>query len=113
MFLDQKLEQTFQDWYNELKSKIATSSVQDALNFSEQMEQELTKRIKQDLVERIPDPKNVSINSWTNIVRQIDFSFQLFCKRHPQVKSDWFREFILAPLDDQSKNMMKKLFRWE
>ena len=74
MFLDEELEQIHLD-NQDIKIR-AKSLMRACLN-------------------RLPNPKDVEVEVYLNALKSVDYSWQLFCKRHLMYKADWFRDFVL------------------
>lgn len=60
---------------------------------------------------RIPDPDNVQ--NFINKVRQLEYGWQLFCKKHKEFKPQAFRNFILEGVSEETKKeQFRKAFHW-
>ena len=95
MFLDDKL--------NEI--------VENRANY--ETDNDFSRAIIKTIVSEIPNPEKVSIQEYINKLRQIEFSFQLFCKRNKGMfKSDWFRNFVLESAGEH-KEMFRKALKWD
>ena len=65
------------------------------------------------IVSEIPNPKKVFGQEFINKLRQIEFSFQLFCKRNKGMfKTDWFRNFVLESAGE-NRELFRKALRWD
>lgn len=76
MFLDEKLENI----YNTIDDR-----------------SERVKQLANCCIEAVPGPENAENMSWEDIIstiKRIDNSWRLFCKKHLDLKEDWFRNFI-------------------
>ena len=76
MFLDEKLENIY-------------NTVDDR--------NERAKQLADCCIKSIPNPENAENMSWEDIIstiKRIDNSWHLFHKKHPDLKENWFRNFI-------------------
>jgi len=45
-------------------------------------------------ISRIPDPEKVGSKSFLDTLKQIDFSWRLFCKSNPRLNPNGFRDWV-------------------
>lgn len=83
--------------------------------FGEHLDDETPKGFVDDLMKcwkrRMPQP-NVGVQTFINEVRKMDYSWQLFCKKHKGFKIDAFRTLVLNCADDELKEKFRKAFHW-
>ena len=93
MFLDEELEQTL--FAKEVKTK------EDIV--------ELSKNLLQCMVNRVPNPNEVSTHDFITEIKKIDNAWRLFCKKHLTLKfnEDFWRNHILSiDRDDKFKRVL-------
>ena len=93
MFLDEELEQTL--FAKELKTK-------EDVN-------ELSKNLLQCMINRVPNPNEISTQDFLIEIKKIDNGWRLFCKSHPtfSFKEDFWRNHVLR--NDKSGKFKKAL----
>ena len=60
-------------------------------------------------IDNVPKPEDLQNMSWDDVlqtIKRINNSWCLFCKRHPNMKSTWFKEWIKK---GASKELIKQL----
>ena len=95
MFLDEELEQIL--FAKELKT---TEDVA-----------ELARTLLKCMINRLPNPYEVSVHDFLTEIKKIDNGWRLFCKKHPTVKfkEDFWKNYILG----RDKNgKFKKALGW-
>ena len=95
MFLDEELEQIL--FAKELKTKEDVT--------------ELSKNLLQCMINRVPNPSEVSTQDFLTEIKKIDNGWRLFCKKHPTLKfkEDFWRNHVLRA--DVNGNA-KKILGW-
>ena len=95
MFLDEELEKILLS--KELKTKEDIS--------------ELGKGLLQCMINRVPNPNEVSTHYYLTEIKRIDNGWRLFCKNHPTLKfkEDFWRNIILSKDAD---GKFKKVLGW-
>ena len=95
MFLDEELKQIL--FAKELKTKEDVT--------------ELSKNLLQCMINRVPNPSEVSTQDFLTEIKKIDNGWRLFCKSHPTLsfKEDFWRNFILRKDEDDK---FKKALDW-
>ena len=95
MFLDEELEQIL--FAKELKTK------EDVVEFS--------KELLRCMINRVPNPHEVSTHDFFIEIKRIDNGWRLFCKKHPELKinKDFWRNHVLHK-DEEGK--FKKALGW-
>ena len=95
MFLDEELEQIL--FAKELKT--------------EEDVDKLARDFLQCMINRIPNPNEVSTHDYLTEIKKIDNGWRLFCKNHPTLKFDeaFWRNFILIKDED---GKFKELLGW-
>ena len=95
MFLDEELEQIL--LAKEVKTK------EDVV--------ELSKNLLQCMINRVPNPNEVSTHDFITEIKKIDNGWRLFCKNHPTLKFNeaFWRNFILSKDED---GKFKKVLGW-
>ena len=95
MFLDEELEQIL--FAKELKTK------EDVVEFS--------KELLRCMINRVPNPHEVSTHDFFIEIKRIDNGWRLFCKKHPELKinEDFWRNHVLHK-DEEGK--FKKALGW-
>lgn len=95
MFLDEELEQIL--FAKEVKTK------EDVVA--------LGHRLLQCMINRVPNPSEVSIHDFLTEIKKIDNGWRLFCKNYPTLKfkKDFWRNYILSK-DKEGK--VKKALGW-
>lgn len=95
MFLDEELEQIL--FAKELKTKEDIG--------------ELARDLLQCMINRVPNPFEVSTRDYLTEIKKIDNSWRLFCKNHPTLKfkEDFWRSHVLY-MDKDGK--FKKALGW-
>lgn len=95
MFLDEELEQTL--FAKELKTK------EDII--------ELAKDFLQCMINRVPNPNEVSTYDFITEIKKIDNGWRLFCKKHPTLKfkEDFWRHYVLS---NDKDGKFKKALGW-
>lgn len=95
MFLDEELEQEF--LAKELKTK------EDVV--------ELSKNLLQCMINRVPNPNEISTDDFLTEIKKIDNGWRLFCKKHPTLKfkEAFWRNYVLRE-DEGGK--FKKALNW-
>lgn len=68
-------------------------------------------------INRIGDPNdcyNDGYTTWINNVKRAELSWQLFAKKHPEVKSDGLRNVIIEVFCEKLPDIeVKKVFGWK
>ena len=93
MFLDEELEQTL--FAKEVKTK------EDIVK--------LSKNLLQCMVNRVPNPNEVSTHDFITEIKKIDNAWRLFCKKDVTLKfnEDFWRNHILSTdKDDKFKRVL-------
>ena len=95
MFLDEELEQEF--LAKELKTK------EDVV--------ELSKNLLQCMINRVPNPNEISTDDFLTEIKKIDNGWRLFCKKHPTLKfkEAFWRNYVLREDED---GKFKKALNW-
>lgn len=95
MFLDEELEQTL--FVKEVKTKE---------DFAE-----LSMNLLQCMINRVPNPNEVSTDDFITEIKKIDNGWRLFCKKHLTLKfkEDYWRNYILR-MDEDDK--FKRVLSW-
>ena len=95
MFLDEELEQKF--LAKELKTK------EDVV--------ELSKNLLQCMINRVPNPNEISTDDFLTEIKKIDNGWRLFCKKHPTLKfkEDFWRNYVLR---EDGDGKFKKVLSW-
>ena len=95
MFLDEELEQIL--FTKQLKTKEDVG--------------ELVKTLLQCMINRVPNPNEVSTRDFITEIKKIDNGWRLFCKKHPTLKfkEDFWRNHVLRK-DEEGK--FKKALGW-
>ena len=95
MFLDEELKQIL--LAKELKTK------EDFV--------ELSMNLIQCMINRVPNPNEVSTHDFITEIKKIDNGWRLFCKKHPTLKfkEDFWRNYILSKDEDGE---FKKVLGW-
>lgn len=95
MFLDEELKQIL--LAKELKTKEDIA--------------ELGKDLLQCMINRVPNPNEVSTHDFITEIKKIDNGWRLFCKKHPTLKfkEDFWRNYILSKDED---GKFKKVLDW-
>ena len=95
MFLDEELEQIL--FAKELKTKENVG--------------ELAKTLLQCMINRVPNPHEVSTHDFLTEIKRIDNGWRLFCKNHPTLKfkEDFWRNHVIRA--DVNGNA-KKILGW-
>ena len=95
MFLDEELEQEF--LAKELKTK------EDVV--------ELSKNLLQCMINRVPNPNEISTDDFLTEIKKIDNEWRLFCKKHPTLKfkEDFWRNYVLR---EDGDGKFKKVLGW-
>ena len=95
MFLDEELEQIL--FAKELKTK------EDVV--------ELSKNLLQCMINRVPNPSEVSTHDFLTEIKKVDNGWKVFCKNHPTLKfkEDFWRNHVLS--NDKS-GKFKKVLGW-
>ena len=93
MFLDEELEQIL--FAKEFKTK------EDVV--------ELSKNLLQCMINRVPNPSEVSTHDFLTEIKKVDNGWKLFCKNHPTLKfkEDFWRNHVLS--NDKSDKFKKAL----
>lgn len=93
MFLDEELEQIL--FAKELKTK------EDVV--------ELSKNLLQCMINRVPNPSEVSTHDFLTEIKKVDNGWKVFCKNHPTLKfkEDFWRNHVLS--NDKSGKFKKAL----
>ena len=80
---------------------------------SYETDQDFVHAIIKTILSEIPNPSEVSVQAYMTKLRQIEYSFQLFCKRNKGMfKTDWFRNFVLESAGE-NKEAFRKLLKWD
>ena len=95
MFLDEELKPIL--FAKELKTKEDVA--------------ELSKSFLQCMINRVPNPNEVSTHDFITEIKKIDNGWRLFCKKHPTLKfkEDFWRNYILSKDED---GKFKKVLGW-
>ena len=95
MFLDEELEQIL--FAKELKTEEDIA--------------ELGKDLLQCMINRVPNPSEVSTHDFLTEIKRIDNGWRLFCKKHPKLKfnEDFWRNHVLRKDED---GKFKKALGW-
>lgn len=95
MFLDEELEQIL--FAKELKTEEDIA--------------ELGKDLLQCMINRVPNPSEVSTHDFLTEIKRIDNGWRLFCKNHPTLKfkEDFWRNHVLHK---DEENKFKKALGW-
>ena len=95
MFLDEELEQIL--LAKEVKTK------EDVLK--------LSKNLLQCMINRVPNPNEVSTHDFITEIKKIDNGWRLFCKKHLTLrfKEDFWKNHILS-MDEDDK--FKRVLGW-
>ena len=95
MFLNEELEQIL--FAKELKTKENVG--------------ELAKTLLQCMINRVPNPSEVSTHDFLTEIKRIDNGWRLFCKNHPTLKfkEDFWRNHVIRA--DVNGNA-KKILGW-
>lgn len=95
MFLDEELEQILFD--KELKTKEDIA--------------ELARRLLQCMINRVPNPIEVSTHDFLKEIKKIDNGWRLFCKNYSALKfkEDFWRNHILSKDED---GKLKRALGW-
>ena len=93
MFLDEELEQTL--FAKELKTKEDVD--------------ELTINLLQCMINRVPNPSEVSTHDFLTEIKKVDNEWKVFCRNHPTLKfkEDFWRNHVLR--NDKSGKFKKAL----
>ena len=72
---------------------------------------ELAKELLQCMINRVPNPYEVSTNDFLTEIKKIDNGWRLFCKKRPALKfkEDFWKSYILSK-DENGK--FKKALGW-
>ncbi len=80
---------------------------------SYETDQDFVYAIIKTILSEIPNPSEVSVQTYMTKLRQIEYSFQLFCKRNKGMfKTDWFRNFVLESAGE-NKEAFRKALKWD
>ena len=95
MFLDEELEQIL--LAKELKTKEDVA--------------ELSKTLLRCMINRVPNPNEVSTRDFITEIKKIDNGWRLFCKNHPTLKfkEDFWRNHVLR---EDGDGKFKKVLGW-
>ena len=95
MFLDEELKQIL--FAKELKTKEDVT--------------ELSKNLLQCMINRVPNPNEVSTQDFLTEIKKIDNGWRLFCKKHPTLKfkEDFWRNYVLR---EDGGGKFKKVLGW-
>ena len=95
MFLDEELKQIL--LAKELKTK------EDVV--------ELAKDLLQCMINRVPNPNEISTDDFLTEIKKIDNGWRLFCKKHPTLKfkEDFWRDYVLR---EDGDGKFKKVLGW-
>ena len=95
MFLDEELEQIL--FAKELKTKEDVT--------------ELSKNLLQCMINRVPNPNEVSTQDFLTEIKKIDNGWRLFCKKYPTLKfkEDFWRNYVLR---EDGDGKFKKVLGW-
>ena len=62
---------------------------------------------------RFGNPHDIGIKAWVNNVKRAEFSWQLFAKKHPEIKPDGLRNVIVEAWDETLNTSAYELFGWK
>lgn len=66
---------------------------------------------------RFGNPHYIGIKAWVNNVKKAEFSWQLFAKRHPEIKPDGLRNIVVEAWNEtlaiQLNTNAYELFGWK
>lgn len=97
MFLDEELEQIWIDNKSTLMG-------------------ETSKKLVKACINRFADPTKEGRQTWLNSIKRTESSWQLFAKKHPEVRVEGFRDILKEAFMYKDKDAGKKLLKalgWE
>ena len=66
---------------------------------------------------RFGNPHDIGVKAWANNVKKAEFSWQLFAKKHPEIKPDGLRNVVAEAFDETLATQLNtnayKLFGWK
>ena len=75
-------------------------------------------KIIEELKNEIPNANKVGINAFISKLKSIEYSYQLFVKKHPEYNESFFRNFVCKDrdtYDEHTKETLKiirKVLNW-
>ena len=91
MFLDDELEQIYQD---------------------EGFSAETSKKMLKACLSRIPKPDTCSTQDFFNSLRRIEGGWRLFCKKHEEYDPEGFKNFMCNKMPDLFNDRIKAVLHW-
>lgn len=92
MFLDDKLEVIYHDTNNRDERNV---------------------RLITFCVNSLPDPTKDGTAPFLDAIMRVDYSFQLFAKRHDDVSPTMFRDYVVKKTDKEVVDKIKKYVHWK